>query len=55
MGDWASVDCSVEVGIPIRITHRINARSKDLISLYHCVIQYQSYLKIKLGKPFEIR
>ena len=36
---------SVEVGIPIRIIHRVNTRSRDLISPYHCVIQYQRLLK----------
>ena len=43
--DWSNVDCSVEVGIPIRITHRIIVKSKDLISPYHCVIQYKSGLE----------
>tara|TARA_R110000782_G_C14708814_1_gene402911 strand:+ start:219 stop:593 length:375 start_codon:yes stop_codon:yes gene_type:complete len=46
-GDWGIVDTSVEVGTPIRITHRIIARSKDLISPYHCVIQYKRLLKIE--------
>ena len=36
---------SVEVGTPIRIIHRINARRKDLISPNYCVIQYDSWLK----------
>lgn len=43
--DWAKVDCLVEVGIPIRIIHRISVRSRNLISSYHCVIQYQRLLK----------
>ena len=38
---------SVEVGTPIRIIHRVIARSTDLISPYHCVIQYESLLKIE--------
>jgi hypothetical protein len=38
---------SVEVGTSIRIIHRVIARSTDLISPYHCVIQYESLLKIE--------
>jgi len=36
---------SVEFGRTIRIIHRVIARNKDLISPYHCVIQYQRLLK----------
>jgi hypothetical protein len=43
------------VGTPIRITHRVYVKHEDLISPHYYVIQYQSGLKIKLGKPFKIR
>ncbi len=36
---------SVEFGRTIRIIHRVSARSKNLISSYDCVIQYQRLLK----------
>ncbi len=45
LDDWASVECSVEVGTPIRIIHRVIAKNEDLISPYNCVIQYQRLLK----------
>jgi len=35
----------VELGRAIRITHRIYAKSKELIPLYNCVIQYNGNFK----------
>ena len=47
LNNWGSIDTPIEVGTPIRITHRISVRSIDLIPLYYCGIQFDSYLNIK--------
>jgi len=47
LNNWGIIDTLIEVGTPIRITHRISVRNVDLIPLHHCGIHYQSGLNIK--------
>ena len=43
---WSSgIGRLIELGRAIKITHRIYAKNKDLIPLYHCVIQYNGNFK----------